>query len=161
MTDPTTGAAHPSSSTAAGASGARVPSPDAPAPQERAGTTSLGDLLGSVTGDISTLFRQEVELAKAELTVSAKKAGKGAGMFGGAGLTGLFALLFLSLAAMWGLGTLIGVGWSSLIIAVVYGVVALVLFLRGKKELKQIQGAPGTVDSLKKIPETVKPGGTA
>ena len=161
MTDPTTGAAHPSSSTAAGASGARVPSPDAPAPQERAGTTSLGDLLGSVTGDISTLFRQEVELAKAELTVSAKKAGKGAGMFGGAGLTGLFALLFLSLAAMWGLGTLIGPGWSSLIIAVVYGVVALVLFLRGKKELKQIQGAPGTVDSLKKIPETVKPGGTA
>jgi hypothetical protein len=161
VTDPTTGAAHPSSSTAAGASGARVPSPDAPAPQERAGTTSLGDLLGSVTGDISTLFRQEVELAKAELTVSAKKAGKGAGMFGGAGLTGLFALLFLSLAAMWGLGTLIGLGWSSLIIAVVYGVVALVLFLRGKKELKQIQGAPGTVDSLKKIPETVKPGGTA
>ena len=161
MTDPTTGAAHPSSSTAAGASGARVPSPDAPAPQERAGTTSLGDLLGSVTGDISTLFRQEVELAKAELTVSAKKAGKGAGMFGGAGLTGLFALLFLSLAAMWGLGTLIALGWSSLINAVVYGVVALVLFLRGKKELKQIQGAPGTVDSLKKIPETVKPGGTA
>ena len=132
-----------------------------PAPEERAGTTSLGDLLGEVTSDISTLFRQEVELAKAELTVSAKKAGKGAGMFGGAGLTGLFALLFLSLAAMWGLGSLIGYGWSSLIIAVVYAVVALVLFLRGRKELKEIQGAPKTVDSLKKIPETVTPGGTA
>ena len=132
-----------------------------PAPEERAGTTSLGDLLGEVTSDISTLFRQEVELAKAELTVSAKKAGKGAGMFGGAGLTGLFALLFLSLATMWGLGSLIGYGWSSLIIAVVYAVVALVLFLRGRKELKEIQGAPKTVDSLKKIPESVKPGGTA
>jgi len=132
-----------------------------PAPEERAGTTSLGDLLGEVTSDISTLFRQEVELAKAELTVSAKKAGKGAGMFGGAGLTGLFALLFLSLAAMWGLGSLIGYGWSSLIIAVVYAVVALVLFLRGRKELKEIQGAPKTVDSLKKIPETMTPGGTA
>jgi hypothetical protein len=153
VTDPTT--------SAAAAAGARVPGPDAPAPEQRAATTSLGDLLGEVTGDISTLFRQEVELAKAELTVSAKKAGKGAGMFGGAGLTGLFALLFLSLAAMWGLGALIGVGWSSLIIAVLYGVVALVLFLRGKKELKQIQGAPKTVDSLKKIPTTVKPGGTA
>jgi len=132
-----------------------------PAPEEKAATTSLGDLLTGVTGDISTLFRQEVELAKAELTESAKKAGKGAGMFGGAGLTGLFALLFVSLAAMWGLGELIGVGWSSLIIAVVYAIVALVLFVRGRKELKSIKGAPKTVDSLKKIPETVTPGGTA
>ncbi|KQR64017.1 hypothetical protein ASF89_12435 [Frigoribacterium sp. Leaf172] len=118
-------------------------------------------MLSGVTGDLSTLFRQEVELAKAELTDSAKKAGKGAGMFGGAGLTALFALLFLSLAAMWALGSLIGLGWSSLIIAVVYAVVALVMFLRGRKQLKTITGAPSTVDSLKKIPETVKPGGNA
>jgi len=135
------------------------PTPGVPDPEDRAATTSLGDLLGSVTSDISTLFRQEVDLAKAELTESAKKAGKGAGMFGGAGLTGLFALLFLSLAAMWGLGELIGVGWSSLIIAVVYAVVALVLFTRGRKKVKDITGAPKTADSLKKIPETVKPGG--
>lgn len=142
----------------------RGPGPAAgqtPPPEEKAATTSLGDLLTGVTGDISTLFRQEVELAKAELTESAKKAGKGAGMFGGAGLTALFALLFLSLAAMWALGTLIGLGWSSLIVAVVYAIVALVLFLRGRTELKSIKGAPKTVDSLKKIPETVKPGGTA
>ncbi|WP_233568373.1 MULTISPECIES: phage holin family protein [Frigoribacterium] len=139
----------------------REPVATPPAPEEKAATTSLGDLLSGVTGDISTLFRQEVELAKAELTESAKKAGKGAGMFGGAGLTGLFALLFVSLAAMWGLGVLIGLGWSSLIIAVVYAIVALVLFLRGRKELKSIKGAPKTVDSLKKIPETVTPGGTA
>jgi len=139
----------------------REPVATPPAPDDKAATTSLGDLLSGVTGDISTLFRQEVELAKAELTESAKKAGKGAGMFGGAGLTGLFALLFVSLAAMWGLGVLIGLGWSSLIIAVVYAIVALVLFLRGRKELKSIKGAPKTVDSLKKIPETVTPGGTA
>ena len=91
-----------------------------PAPEEKAATTSLGDLLSGVTGDISTLFRQEVERPRPSLPQSAKKAGKGAGMFGGAGLTGLFALLFVSLAAMWGLGALIGLGWSSLIIAVVY-----------------------------------------
>lgn len=131
--------------------------PGGPTPEERAATTSLGDLLSEVTGDISTLFRQEVELAKAEISTSAKKAGKGAGMFGGAGLTALFALLFLSLAAMWGLGALIGLGWSSLIIAVVYAVVALVLFLRGRKELKDIKGAPLTTETLGKIPETVKP----
>lgn len=147
MSDPFTGTGHAAGQT--------------PPPEEKAATTSLGDLLTGVTGDISTLFRQEVELAKAELTESAKKAGKGAGMFGGAGLTALFALLFLSLAAMWALGTLIGLGWSSLIVAVVYAIVALVLFLRGRTELKSIKGAPKTVDSLKKIPETVKPGGTA
>ena len=139
----------------------REPASTPPAPEEKAASTSLGDLLTGVTGDISTLFRQEVELAKAELTESAKKAGKGAGMFGGAGLTALFALLFVSLAAMWGLGALVGLGWSSLIVAVVYAIVALVLFVRGRKELKNIKGAPKTVDSLKKIPETVTPGGTA
>jgi hypothetical protein len=151
VTDPTFGGSAP----------AGGPTPGVPDPEERAATTSLGELLGSVTTDISTLFRQEVDLAKAELTVSAKKAGKGAGMFGGAGLTGLFALLFLSLAAMWGLGALIGLGWSSLIIAVVYAVVALILFTRGRKEIKDIQGAPKTAETLKKIPETVKPGGHA
>ncbi|GAA4266232.1 phage holin family protein [Frondihabitans peucedani] len=130
-------------------------------PEEKAATTSIGDLLSGVTQDLSTLFRQEVELAKAELTESAKKAGRGAGMFGGAGLTALFALLFLSIAAWWGLGYLLNNALSAVVVAVVYGIVALILFLRGKKELKQIDGAPKTVDSLKKIPESVKPGGHA
>jgi len=130
-------------------------------PEGKAATTSLGDLLTGVSKDISTLFRQEVELAKAELTESAKKAGKGAGMFGGAGLTALFALLFLSIAAWWGLGFLLNNALSAVVIAVIYGVVALILFLRGKKELKDINGAPKTVDSLKKIPETMKPGGNS
>lgn len=130
-------------------------------PSERAASTSLGDLLSGVSQDISTLFRQEVELAKAELTESAKRAGKGAGMFGGAGVTALFAVLFLSIAAWWGLGYLVGNAWSALIIAVIYGIVALILFLRGRTAIKSVQGAPKTVDTLKKIPETLKPGGNA
>jgi Flp pilus assembly protein TadB len=130
-------------------------------PEEKAATTSLGELLTGVSKDISTLFRQEVELAKAELTESAKKAGKGAGLFGGAGLFALFALLFLSIAAWWGLGFLLNNALSAVVIAVIYGIVALILFLRGRKELKDIYGVPKTVDSLKKIPETVKPGGHA
>jgi hypothetical protein len=136
---------------------AGVPDPAA----ERAATTGLGDLLSGVTSDLSTLFRQEVELAKAELTDSAKKAGKGAGMFGGAAVAGLFALLFLSITVWWALGHLIDNAWSALIITVIYAVVALVLFLRGRTQMKSIQGAPRTVDSVKKIPETLKPGGTA
>jgi uncharacterized membrane protein YqjE len=120
---------------------------------------ALGDLLSGVTSDLSTLFRQEVELAKAELTESAKQAGKGAGMFAGAGVTGLFALLFLSITVWWALGYLIGNAWSGLIVTVVYAVIAAILFARGRAKLKTVRGAPSTVDSLKKIPDTLKPGG--
>jgi hypothetical protein len=130
---------------------------DVPTPAERqAESTSLGDLLGEVTRDISTLMRQEVELAKAELTQSAKTAGKGAGLLGGAGYAGIMAVLFLSIAAWWGLGSLIGNAWSAVIVALVWAVIALILFVVGRKQLKEITGAPQTVDSLKKIPETLK-----
>ncbi|TFC62124.1 phage holin family protein [Cryobacterium sp. TMT2-15-1] len=58
-------------------------------PSERkAAETSLGDLLGEVTRDVSTLVRQEVALAKAEVRQSATRAGKGAGLLGGAGYAG-------------------------------------------------------------------------
>ncbi|MET4783683.1 phage holin family protein [Glaciihabitans sp. UYNi722] len=130
-------------------------------PEERAATTSLGDLLSSVTADISALFRQEVELAKAELSESAKKAGKGAGMLGGAGVAGLYVLLFVSIAAWWGLGYLVGNAWSALIVAGIYAIIALVLYLAGRTQLKTITGAPQTVETLKNIPETLKPGGTS
>ncbi|GHD49133.1 phage holin family protein [Mycetocola manganoxydans] len=128
--------------------------PYVPDPDGR--TESLGDLLGEVTRDISTLFRQEVELAKAELSQSAKKAGKGAGMFGGAGVAGFMALLFLSIALWWGLGLLIGNVWSAIIVAVIYGIVAAVLAMRGKKEVEEITGAPKTAETLKKVPEAFK-----
>jgi hypothetical protein len=131
-----------------------------PGPEERAATTGVGDLISGVTRDLSTLFRQEVELAKSELTESAKQAGKGAGMFGGAAIAGLFALLFLSITVWWALGYLIGNAWSALVVTVVYGIVALILFLRGRAQLKTVRGAPRTVESLKKIPDTLKPGGT-
>src|SRR3954451_23233993 len=65
--------------------------------------TSVGQLLGEVSKDLSTLMRQELELAKAELKVEAKKAGQGAGMFGAAGFAGYMVLLFLSFALWWAL----------------------------------------------------------
>ncbi|MCU1436309.1 MAG: hypothetical protein JWR71_3034, partial [Pseudarthrobacter sp.] len=69
----------------------------------KADNTSLGDLLGEVTRDLSTLMRQEVELAKAELKESGSKAGKGGGMLAGAGVAGHFVLLFLSIALWYAL----------------------------------------------------------
>ena len=128
--------------------------PYVPDPNGR--TESLGQLLGEVSKDISTLFRQEVELAKAELSESAKKAGKGAGMFGGAGVAGLMALVFLSVALWWGLGFLTGLVWSAIIVAAIWGIVAAVLAMRGKKEIEEIQGAPKTAETLKKVPDAFK-----
>jgi hypothetical protein len=126
-------------------------------PSERqAERESLGRLLQEVSRDLSTLFRQEMELAKAELKESAKKAGKGAGLFGGAGVAGLLALVFVSIALWWALGYLIGNAWSALIVAVIWGIVAAVLALTGKKEIEDIDGAPQTVDTLKEIPDTLK-----
>jgi hypothetical protein len=128
-----------------------------PTPSEqRAATTSLGELLGEVTRDLSTLVRQEVELAKAELKQSATRAGKGAGLLGGAGYAALMAVFFLSVALWWALGLLVGLGWSAVIVAVIWGVIALVLFLTGRTQMKRVQGAPQTVDTVKRIPDAVK-----
>ena len=95
-------------------------------PSERqAEANSLGDLLAEVSRDVSTLMRQEVELAKAEIRESAKRAGRGAGLLGGAGVAGMLALVFLSVALWWGLGYLMGNAWSAVIVAVLWGIVAL------------------------------------
>jgi hypothetical protein len=124
----------------------------------KADNASLGELLGEVTRDLSTLMRQEVELAKAELKQSTSRAGKGAGMLAGAGVGGHFVLLFLSLALMWALGSIMALGWSALIVAVIWAIIAAVLASIGRKELKQIKGLPQTGETLSEIPPTLKPG---
>lgn len=123
----------------------------------KAETSSLGDLLGDVTRDMSTLMRQEVELAKVELRQSATRAGKGSGMLAGAGVAGHFVLLFMSLALWWALGTIMGLGWSGVVIAVIWAIVAAALVSMGRKELKAIKGLPQTTETLQEIPPTLKP----
>jgi hypothetical protein len=136
----------------------QIPEPPPGAAHVKADNSSLGELLGDVTRDLSTLMRQEVELAKAELKQSATRAGKGAGMLAGAGVGGHFVLLFLSLALMWALGSIMALGWSALIVAVIWGIIAAVLASIGRKELKQIKGLPQTGETLSEIPPTLKPG---
>ena len=103
-----------------------------------------------------------MELAKAELRQSASRTGKGAGLLGGAGVAGLFALTFASLAAWWALGVAIGspgapaLGWSGLILMLLYAVVAAILATLGRAKLKEVQGLPRTTETLKKIPNAVK-----
>ena len=131
---------------------------DMPTPsQQKAAETSLGELVGEVSRDLSILMRKELELAKAELSESAKRAGKGAGLLGGAGYAGLMAVFFLSVALWWGIGDLIdSFGWSAVIVAVIWGIIAGILFAIGRSRLKTVQGAPQTVETVKEIPDALK-----
>ena len=70
---------------------------------------SLGELVATATRDLSLLIHKEVELAKAEITGELKKAGIGAGLLGGAGFIGYFALLLLCVAATLGLAAGAGI----------------------------------------------------
>jgi hypothetical protein len=123
----------------------------------KAESVPLGELLSDLTRDVSTLMRQEVELAKVELKESATKAGKGAGMMAGAAWAGHLTVLFLSLALWWALGQLIGLGWSAVVVAVIWGIVAAVLASMGRRELNAIKGMPRTTETVKEIPPTFKP----
>ncbi len=119
---------------------------------------SVGALIGEVTKDLSTLMRQELELAKVELKVEAKKAGQGAGMFGAAGFAGYMVLMFLSFALWWALENLMDAGLAALIVAVLWGIAAAVGLSMGRKKLKQVNPKPErTVDTLSDVPGALKP----
>lgn len=137
----------------------QIPETPPTAAHAKAESNSLGDLLGDVTRDLSTLMRQELELAKAEAKQSATRAGKGGGMLAGAGVAGHFVLLFLSIALWYALGELMGLGWSAVVVALIWGIIAAVLASIGKKELKAIKGMPQTVETVQEIPPTLKPNG--
>lgn len=124
--------------------------------EQRAASASLGELLSEVSRDVSTLMRQEVELAKAELRQSTARAGKGAGLFAGAGVADILTASFLSVALWWALGYLVGLAWSGLIVGLIWAVVATILAMAGKREVDAIRGLPKTVDTLKEIPSTLK-----
>lgn len=117
---------------------------------------SLGELLGDITANLSTLMRQEVALAKAEVRQSGTRAGKGVGLFAGAGVAGLLLLVFVSVSAWWGLGQYIENQWSALVVAAVWAIVALILALAGKKELQRIRGLQNTAETLGKVPNALK-----
>jgi hypothetical protein len=135
----------------------QIPESPPTAAHVKADTNSLGELLGDVTRDLSTLMRQEVELAKIEAKQSATRAGKGGGLLAGAGVAGHFVLLFLSIALWYALGELMGLGWSAVVVAIIWGITAAVLAAKGRKELEAIKGMPQTAETLQEIPPALKP----
>jgi uncharacterized membrane protein YqjE len=122
-----------------------------------AGETSIGELIGNISSDLSQLFRQEVELAKVELKEEATKAGKAAGMLGVAGFAGYLAVVLLSFAAVFGLSNVIDAGWAALIVAVVWAIIGAVLYAAGRKRLKTVDPMPRrTVDTIKEDAQWLK-----
>ena len=120
-------------------------------------SASVGELVGHVAQDLSTLMRQELELAKAEVKQEVTKTAKGAGMLGGAGFAGYMVLLFGSIAAWWGLANLMDQGWAALIVTGIWAVIGAVLFAVGRGQLKQVNPKPErTVETVKEIPDTIK-----
>jgi putative superfamily III holin-X len=113
--------------------------------------SSTADLAKQLSEQTSRLVRQEMELAKAELSVKGKQVGIGAGLFGGAGVFGLYALGALTAAAIAGLGEAVAVWLAAVIVAVIWAAVAGVMALVGKGRV-QTASPPvpeQTVDSAK------------
>jgi hypothetical protein len=118
---------------------------------------SLGELVATATRDLSLLVHKEVELAKAELKQDVAAAGKGAGLFGGAGFAGLLALIFLSISAAYGISALgVPLGCGFFAVGAVYLVAAGLLALSGKKKLGQVGPPEKTIETMKDNAEFAK-----
>jgi len=111
---------------------------------------SLGQVVSDVSTDLSTLIKQEIELARTELKEELTKVRKGAGMLGGAGFAGWFVLLFLSLALTFTLDNWLPIEIAALVTAALWAVIACVLALVGRMELQEANPQlPKTQETLK------------
>jgi tetrahydromethanopterin S-methyltransferase subunit C len=123
------------------------------------GSASVGELIGEVTRDMSTLMRQELALAKAEVKEETVKAAKAGGMFGAAGFAGYMVLLFVSVAAWQGLTEVMPSGWAALIVTVVWAVIGAVLFVLGRQRMREVNPKPErTVETVSEVPGALKEG---
>ena len=124
-----------------------MPEPDGRTP---ASEQSIADLTRQLSEQTKTLVRQEVELAKAELGEKGKRVGIGAGMFGGAGLFGVFAFATLTACLILALSEAMEPWLAALIVTVVYGAIAGGLALSAKKQVQEATPpVPETVETVK------------
>jgi len=97
----------------------------------------IGDLLKQLSEQTTTLVKQELELAKAEVSEKGKKAGAGAGMFGGAGVSALLGLGSITAAAITLLDNAMSTPLAALIVGVVWFAIAGVLALQGRNKVQE------------------------
>jgi uncharacterized membrane protein YqjE len=116
---------------------------------------STGDLLKELSDHTTTLVKQEIDLAKAELSEKGKKAGKGAGMFGGAGLFGVFSFAALTTCIIAALESPLNLWLAALIVAVAYAAIAGVLALQGRNKVQEA-GPPVPEQATESVKEDVQ-----
>lgn len=118
---------------------------------------SVGELVGTVTRDLSTLTRQEFALARSELKQEARGAGQAAGAFTGAGVAAFLVVLFASIALWSGLSNVMDAGWAGLLVALLWAAVGAVLFLMGRSRLRQVNPRPErTAETLGAVPDALR-----
>lgn len=110
---------------------------------------SLGTLVSDASQQVSTLVRKEMQLAKAEVAQTAKKAGLGAGLLGAAAFLGLFTFLFFSLAVAWLLDSFMPRSLAFALVGLAFALLAGILALVAKKKLTGISGPNRTVQAVK------------
>jgi len=113
--------------------------------------------LKNLTSDLGQLVRSEIALAKSELHDSVVRVGTGAGLFGGAGVVGLFAVEFLLLAAMFGIAAVTSLWLGALVVGVVLGIIGAVLAMSGKKKLQSAgEGPAHAIEQIKSDAKVIK-----
>src|SRR5947209_11733827 len=120
-----------------------------------ASEASVAELVKQLSEQASRLARQEVELAKAELAVKGKRAGLGAGMFGGAGVFGFYALGALTATAILALSEAVTAWLAALIVTVVLAAIAGVLALQARRKVQQAV-PPGPEQTTESVKEEVQ-----
>jgi hypothetical protein len=115
----------------------------------------MGELFKALSNDLSTLVRQELRLAQAEMTEKGKQAGVGVGMFGGAGVVGLLALGALTACLVAALSTAMETWLAALIVTAAYGAIAGVLALNGKNRVAEAV-PPTPEQTLETVKEDVQ-----
>jgi uncharacterized membrane protein YqjE len=133
---------------------------DLQGPRDESGADDLrdrpmGELVQRLASETSELVRKEVDLAKAEMTEKGKRAGIGAGMFGGAGIVGLLALGALTACFILALANAMPDWLAALIVAVIYAAIAGVLALQGKEKVKEA-GPPVPEQTVETVKEDVE-----
>jgi len=115
----------------------------------------MGELVKALSGQMSTLVRQEVELAKVELAEKGKKAGLGAGMFGAAGVAAILMLGSLTALVILALATAIPAWAAALVTTVLWGAVAGALALVGRTKMREL-GTPVPEKTVETVKEDVQ-----
>ena len=147
----------PVGASAASPGGATASGPAPSLDTETGSAGSIGAIIGQLTADFSTLMKQEVALAKAEVAQNIKNAGLGIGFLVGAVVLALVALNVLAAALAAALATFIGAGWAALVVGIVILAVAAILAMRGLNSLKPENLTPSrTVRNVQADAQTIK-----